>query len=390
MCRVAEGLPHTEACHERFRICLDEERLAAEARAARSTPSTPVPGRPRVPMPSTPACVAAFTQNLRSREAPDPQVFAAPFAGSHGNEQESDYWSFDRDRKAWKRVHLRPRKRLFAPTGRECPFDSSDVFTERITEWHCRNRKSTHKDDWQKTPYQRISQKSWTGCTWFYPRKPVDGDKAQLFAMQSNVASQPNLSKPRKFDAMFASMIAEAEDKHDAAEFLTRITRDVKQVKPPEARKKRTENPTCFEFCCSRDSTLGSVNEKRGINHFRLSADVCNMADDSEVDSLIQIIEQFPGADIFGSIPCGPWSVWQRLNQKQYGSKFIKKLKKQRNVSIKILINYIRCAEVILRNGGHCAFEWPKNCEGWRIPELMTFCKKHSLYIAEPQGCALV
>ena len=349
MCRVAEGLPHTEACHERFRICLDEERLAAEARAARSTPSTPVPGRPRVPMPSTPACVAAFTQNLRSREAPDPQVFAAPLAGSHGNEQESDYWSFDRDRKAWKRVHLRPRKRLFAPTGRDCPFDSSDVFTERITEWHCRNRKSTHKDDWQKTPYQRISQKSWTGCAWFYPRKPVDEDKAQLFAMQSNVASQPNLSKPRKFDAMFASMIAEAEDKHDAAEFLTRITRDVKQVKPPEARKKRTENPTCFEFCCSRDSTLGSVNEKRGINHFRLSADVCNMADDSEVDSLIQIIEQFPGADIFGSIPCGPWSVWQRLNQKQYGSKFIKKLKKQRNVSIKkILINYIRCAEVIL------------------------------------------
>ena len=103
--------------------------------------------------------------------------------------------------------------------------------------------------------------------------------------MQSNVASQPNLSKPRKFDAMFASMIAEAEDKHDAAEFLTRITRDVKQVKPPEARKKRTENPTCFEFCCSRDSTLGSVNEKRGINHFRLSADICNMFPNSTLSS---------------------------------------------------------------------------------------------------------
>ena len=70
-----------------------------------------------------------------------------------------------------------------------------DLFTERITEWHCRDRKSTHKE--------------------------VDEDKAHLFAMQSNVASQPNLSKPRKFDAMFASMIAEAEDKHDAAEFLT-------------------------------------------------------------------------------------------------------------------------------------------------------------------------
>ena len=386
--RIAEGVPHTEACHERFRTCLEEERLAAEARAARSTPSTPVPETPRVPSPGTPAGGATFVQGPRSLDAPDPQAFAAPFARSHDDEQESDYWSFDKDRKAWKRVHLRPRKRMFAPTGKDCPFDSSDVFTERITEWHCRNRKSTYKDNWQKTPYQRISQKSWIGCTWFYPRKPVDPDKAQLYAMQSNVTSHPTLNRPRKFEAMFAALIADAEDKHEAAEFLTRVTRNVNQVKPPEARKKRSENPTCFEFCCSKDSSLGAVNMKRGINHFRLSADVCNMADDTEVDSLIQIIEQFPGADIFGSLPCHPWSVWQRLNQKQHGTKFRKLLKKQRNVSMKILRNYIRCAEVILKNGGHCAYEWPKGCEGWKIPELMAFCKKHSLFVAEPQGCA--
>lgn len=387
--RIAEGVPHTEACHERFRTCLEEERLAAEARAARSTPSTPVPETPRVPLPGTPAGGATFVQSLSRTYAPDPQVFAAPFASSHDNGQESDYWSFDKDRKAWKRVHIRPRKRLFAPTGKDCPFDSNEVFTERVTEWNCRNRKSTHKDNWQKTPYQRISQKSWVGCTWFYPKKPVDSEKAQLYAMQSNVANHPTLNKPRKFEAMFAALIAEAEDKHEAAEFLTKVTRNVDKVKPPEARKKRSENPTCFEFCCSKDSTLGEVNMRRGINHFRLSAEVCNMADDTEVDSLIQIMEQFPGADIFGSIPCGPWSVWQRINQKQYGKKFRKVLKKQRDVSMKILRNYIRCAEVILKNGGHCAFEWPKGCDGWKIPELMAFCKKHSLFVAEPQGCAL-
>ena len=387
--RIAEGVPHTEACHERFRTCLEEERLAAEARAARSTPSTPVPETPRVPLPGTPAGGATFVQSLSRTYAPDPQVFAAPFASSHDNGQESDYWSFDKDRKAWKRVHIRPRKRLFAPTGKDCPFDSNDVFTERVTEWNCRNRKSTHKDNWQKTPYQRISQKSWVGCTWFYPKKPVDSEKAQLYAMQSNVANHPTLNKPRKFEAMFAALIAEAEDKHEAAEFLTKVTRNVDKVKPPEARKKRSENPTCFEFCCSKDSTLGEVNMRRGINHFRLSAEVCNMADDTEVNSLIQIMEQFPGADIFGSIPCGPWSVWQRINQKQYGKKFRKVLKKQRDVSMKILRNYIRCAEVILKNGGHCAFEWPKGCDGWKIPELMAFCKKHSLFVAEPQGCAL-
>lgn len=55
---------------------------------------------------------------------------------------------------------------------------------------------------------------------------------------------------------------------------------------------------------------------------------------------------------------------------------------------MKILRNYIRCAEVILANGGHCAFEWPKGCEGWKIPELPQFIKRHDLFIAKPQGCA--
>jgi hypothetical protein len=51
-------------------------------------------------------------------------------------------------------------------------------------------------------------------------------------------------------------------------------------------------------------------------------------ADDKEVDSLIGIMEQFPGADIFGSIPCDPWSARQRVNCKRYGKKFQKKLEK--------------------------------------------------------------
>ena len=73
--RIAEGVPHTEACHERFRTCLEEERLAAEARAARSTPSTPVPETPRVPLPGTPAGGATFVQSLsRTYAARPPSV----------------------------------------------------------------------------------------------------------------------------------------------------------------------------------------------------------------------------------------------------------------------------------------------------------------------------
>ena len=387
--RIAEGIPHTEACHERFRICLEEERLAAEAKAARSSPSTPAPETPRLPAPETPAVGAKVQCCPRCFNAPDSNVPAAPFVESHQEDKESDHWMFDKERQAWKRVHVRPRKRLYAPTGRDCPFDASDVFTERITEWKCRNRVSVHKDDWQKTPYQRISSKSWVGSTWFYPKKPIDEEKAVLFAVQANLSHEVRRRNPMKCDAMFAKLIAEANDQNMTADHLTKVTRNVPQVKPSkDVRKHRSSNPTCFEFCCSKDSTLGQVNVSRGINHFRLSSDHVDMADDKEVDSLIGIMKQFPGADIFGSIPCDPWSVWQRVNCKRYGKKFQKKLERSREKSLKILRNYIRCAEVILANGGHCAFEWPKGCEGWKIPELLQFIKRHDLFIAEPQGCA--
>ena len=38
--------------------------------------------------------------------------------------------------------------------------------------------------------------------------------------------------------------------------------------------------------------------------------------------------------------------------------------------------------------GGHIAFEWPRGCHGWKIPELIAFIKRHNLFVAEPDGCA--
>ena len=131
--RTAEGIPDSEACHERFRKCLEEERFAAEAKAATSAPSTPAPETPRLSAPETPAVGVKVHCCPRCCSAPDPSVPAAPFAESHQEDQGSDHWMFDKERQAWKRVHVRPRKRLYAPTGKDRPFDASDVFTERVT-----------------------------------------------------------------------------------------------------------------------------------------------------------------------------------------------------------------------------------------------------------------
>ena len=70
------------------------------------------------------------------------------------------------------------------------------------------------------------------------------------------------------------------------------------------------------------------------------------------------------------------------------GKGYAKRLKAARTKSIKMLNNYICCAEQVLQGGGHVCFEWPRGCSGWSIPELVKFIKKDDLFVAEPDGCA--
>ena len=107
-----------------------------------------------------------------------------------------------------------------------------------------------------------------------------------------------------------------------------------------------------FEFCCSKDSNLGKVSTERNIDHVRLSQDSSNMADNHEVNDLLRILDQFPGAVLWGSIPCGPWSTWQNVNSAIHGKGYEWKLKQKRKHSMKILRNFLRCAKRVIQNGG--------------------------------------
>ena len=145
--------------------------------ASRGTPVPRTPGSgpaPSTPVPPTPAAVIALTQ--RPSEATDAPGTTAvdschncSFQDSknkgprsdvkgakslvEGNSETKDYWEFDEARHAWVLVHLRPRKRLFAPVRKDYPFDSNKVEPERITEWRCKGKVSVHRDNWQETPY---------------------------------------------------------------------------------------------------------------------------------------------------------------------------------------------------------------------------------------------
>ena len=160
-------------------------------------------------------------------------------------------------------------------------------------------------------------------------------------------------------------------------------------AKPPRERRLRGNNkPMMFEFCCSENSKLGQVNEPKGIDHIRLSLSNCNLEDETQIQRSLSMMDHFKGADMWASIPCGPWSPWQNMALHRYGFKYRRKLKSKRKQSKKLLSHFFLAAERIIANGGHVCFEWPKGSKGWVLPELLCFFRKHNFFESTCDGCA--
>ena len=150
--RIEEGVRHSDACHEKFKKLLEDEAIAnrekskAKAEAARLASEGSAPAAP----------VHTSKEAERTSEAERPEE---QFSGIKGGDL--DYWDFDTYCMAWKRVHVKPQKRLYTPVGRHCPFDFHALSSARETEWKCRGKLSSFSDDWQdKSPNRRISSKT--------------------------------------------------------------------------------------------------------------------------------------------------------------------------------------------------------------------------------------
>ena len=44
-------------------------------------------------------------------------------------------------------IYVRPRKRLYAPAGKDCPFNADAISLERVTEWKCKGVVSVYSDN---------------------------------------------------------------------------------------------------------------------------------------------------------------------------------------------------------------------------------------------------
>ena len=66
-----------------------------------------------------------------------------------------------------------------------------------------------------------------------------------------------------------------------------------------------------IEFCTSPDSMVGRVGKDLGAQVIRCTETHMNVEHHTTMDILIKIAESNPGVDLWGSLPCGPWSQWQ-------------------------------------------------------------------------------
>ena len=394
--RIAEGVPHNDACHERFRKLLEEEAAAKEARAKAKSDSAGVAATPSMHAQGGISSVPGVDQES---SIPAAAATRSRIGDEHSSlkDDQYDYWEFDVGLLAWKRVHVKPRKKMYIPIGKHCPFSSQEVTASRETTWKCRGKTSTFKDNWQEgNPGRRISSKSWVGSTTYFPKDAPTVEQGILLAKIANAAEQAKRQPvaPKGVEALASIIQDVAGNTHndkEAQKFTSKALAAVEDQAvspPPKARKARGKTGyVMFEFCCEPDSLMGEINASIGVDHFRLSEKNCDLSDPVQGNSLRNMTQMFPGCDLWASIPCGPWSPWQ--NCRRRSPKGDEKLRLKKEASERILKNFVKVADSVIEQGGHIAFEWPKSSAGWTNPVLLRFIKKHNLYEAITDGCAL-
>lgn len=109
----------------------------------------------------------------------------------------------------------------------------------------------------------------------------MDERRAVIQAADANAKHQNFLVR----GAEAAELMMEGIPK-DQKESLHAMLSQVDVVDHSQDRKKaKNIQPAMFEFCCSKESTLGYVDMERGINHFRLSKEITDLTNHEDVKS---------------------------------------------------------------------------------------------------------
>ena len=143
------------------------------------------------------------------------------------------------------------------------------------------------------------------------------------------------------------------------------------------------------EFCTFQDSSLGNTAMSYNIPVIRCTEKHLNGLDVSSLETLEGMLSSGESLDLWGSLPCSPWSQYQHLCAHRYGKAYIRRLKNARSISKKLVGNYCKLARKVHEQGGRIAFEWPRNATGWQLRELQRLVRDLNMFSCDFDGCAV-
>ena len=143
---------------------------------------------------------------------------------------------------------------------------------------------------------------------------------------------------------------------------------------------------TFIEFGCDPNSKLAEAVAACGVEVIRVDRVEYDILDPESMRKLDGKMIENPG-DMWGSLPCTPWTTWQFVNMAKLGEEFREKLGAEREISRRMVEEYIRKAEMVIEAGNRVAFEWPRYCTGWRSTRMWEYAIARDLWVVDFDGC---
>ena len=141
-----------------------------------------------------------------------------------------------------------------------------------------------------------------------------------------------------------------------------------------------------IEFACDPNSKLAEAVAACGVEVSRVDRVEYDILDPESMRKLDGKMIENPG-DMWGSLPCTPWTTWQLVNMAKLGEEFREKLGAEREVSRRMADEYIRKAEMVIEAGNRVAFEWPRYCTRWRSTRMWEYAIARDLWVVDFDGC---
>ena len=113
------------------------------------------------------------------------------------------------------------------------------------------------------------------------------------------------------------------------------------KVPKGSSRAAKVDSKTPFiEFCCAADSELCKTAEDYGVPYLRLNKKDADLEDPSIILQVLDFVKRHPRCHLYGSLPCTAWTSWQNMSIHKFGEKYIKRLMRRRQRSLKLFSDF--------------------------------------------------